>query len=107
MRRVCHLGLGILGDGEDRWTAGQSGGPWGDLGMLQQPDLPMHPRNVGEEESEEAKAREDMAGSSLDCPLTECSWEPCSPQSAPRLRALALTILPTILPELCFPHRIL
>lgn len=48
-------------------------GAWGDLGTLQQPDLPMHPRNVGEEESEEAKAREDMAGSSLDCPLAECS----------------------------------
>lgn len=51
----------------------ESGGAWGDLGTLQQPDLPMHPRNVGEEESEEAKAREDMAGSSLDCPLAECS----------------------------------
>lgn len=32
MRGVCHLGLGILGEGEDRWTARQSqgepGGTW-------------------------------------------------------------------------------
>ena len=49
----------------------ESEGAWGDLGMLQQPDLPMHPRNVGEEDSEEAKGTRDMAASSLDCPLTE------------------------------------
>lgn len=44
---------------------------WGYLGMLQQPDLPMHPRNVGEEDSEEAKGTRDMAASSLNCPLTD------------------------------------
>lgn len=82
MRRVCHLGLGILGEGEDRWTAGQSGGAWGSLGMLQQPDLPLHPRNVGEEDSEEDKARGDMAGSSLNCRVLG----KCAPHtSAPRL----------------------
>lgn len=31
-------------------SATESGGAWGDLGTLQQLDLPMHPRNVGEEE---------------------------------------------------------
>lgn len=49
----------------------ESEGAWGDLGMLQQPDLPMHPRNVGEEDSEAAKGTRDMAASSLDCPLTD------------------------------------
>ena len=49
----------------------ESEGAWGDLGMLQQPDLPLHPRNVGEEESEEAKATRNMAAFFLDYPLAE------------------------------------
>lgn len=44
---------------------------WGHLGMLQQPALPMYPRNVGEEWSEEAKATGDMEASSLNRPPTE------------------------------------
>lgn len=72
MRGECHLGLGLLGEGGGQMDSGtESEGAWGDLGMLQQPDLHMHPRNVGEEDSEEAKGTRDMAASSLDCPLTE------------------------------------
>lgn len=53
--------LGSLGRGrtdgqQDRVSQGILGG----MGMLLQPDLPMHPRNMRKEESEEAKATGDV-----------------------------------------------
>lgn len=66
---------------------------WGPLGMLWQPDLPMHPRNVGEEESEEAQGTRDMAASLLDCLLTEYLCELCHPHtSAPPDHTLTLVL---------------
>ena len=75
----------------------ESGGVWGDLGMLQQPDLLMHPRNVGEE-SEEAKTRGDLAASSLDCSLSVL--ENCTPRPPPRhISPLTVLLLSEFSPQ--------
>lgn len=57
VRAACHLGLGSLGERDDSWTVGQTWGSLGDMGILQEPDLPMHPRNVGEEESSQKRPK--------------------------------------------------
>ena len=106
VRGACHLGLGILGEGGDRWTAGQSLG-----GLRHAPETRPHhaPQECGGGGVRRGQSC-GRRGSLLSwTALPQSILESCAPHThqPPRLCAHFHCAPRTILPELFCPHHIL